>query len=123
MGTGSKGKEGGHHVAFMQQADFLATDTLTLLTATNRWRYGTDGWFFRDQVLSKNPATVGAAIELAKANKGRTWSATEAMKHLRWLYTWTGELAVNGKRWEETQSTAAPRAKRSKAKAKAKASA
>jgi hypothetical protein len=83
----------GHILAYRAQPKFLASDTLGALAPTNPWRGGSPGSVFFDTVLASKPATVGAALELAKA-KGI--SEVEAQAHLRWLYTWS-KIEVNGK--------------------------
>jgi hypothetical protein len=83
----------GHIRAYRAQAKFLASDTLGAMAPTNPWRGGSPGSVFFDSVLASKPATVGAALELAK---GKGISEVEAQAHLRWLYTWS-KIEVNGK--------------------------
>lgn len=92
LGSG-KSTPGGHYKAYRAQPLFAPTDTLELVTTAVRWRDGTPGHAFYMSVLSKRPATVADALALGKdaGLKGR-----EVQNHLRWFYTWAGDLKVNG---------------------------
>lgn len=83
----------GHIRAYRLQGKLAPSDTLGFNYPTNPWRGGSPGSVFFDTVLKTRPASVGAALELAKS-KGI--SEVEAQAHLRWLFTW-GKLEVNGK--------------------------
>lgn len=96
-GAQGKATPGGHVTAWRAQAKagFNPTHSLKLLSTTNPWRPNTPGHTFWVKALavSPAPATVGAALDLAKKAgiKG-------AAGHLAWLYTWGGAyVSVNGK--------------------------
>jgi hypothetical protein len=83
---------GGHYLAYKATSRFPLDAKLELRTNSNPWRPHSPGASFWASVLSKAPATVGAAITLG-ASAG--FKAREVQNHLRWIYTWS-YLAVNG---------------------------
>jgi hypothetical protein len=110
-----------HWDAFQAQAAFAASDKLKLVSNLNPWRAAAAHRFYT-LVLAKAPATVGEALASA-AKQGI--KATEAQRHLRWLFTWPAAqqgpyLSVNGLVWQPKAPAKAPRAAR-KAPAKAPA--
>jgi hypothetical protein len=122
--SGSQGKSvktGGHHLKYMAQPNLDSAATISLTTTVCRWRPGTLGEAFFTQVLmpacNQPKATVGSVLAYGQS-KGHNVKAMQ--KHLRWYFTWSGELLVNGKPYEA--SAPAPKAP-AKAKAKAPAKA
>lgn len=93
---GHKSQHGGHYLAYKGQPAFALDSTLAIVQGTNNpWRPGTPGHSFYEAVLTKKPATVKAALELANSALGL--KPAQAQAHLRWLYTWGGAyLQVNG---------------------------
>ena len=107
MGPQGSSTPGGHYVAYRNQSKFDLGASLKLVSTVNPWRPNTPGHAFYVGVLSQGPATVGAAIELAKSSKPRSFKASEVQAHLRWLYTWGGAyLEVNGKLFAAPPATA-----------------
>ena len=91
-GTG-KSTKGGHVVAWRGCKSFDPSATITVVDLVNRWRQGTPGSDFFEAVLAKKPATVQAALDLAKA---AGIGASDAQGHLRWYFTWGSHIQVNG---------------------------
>jgi hypothetical protein len=108
-----------HANAFRVQADFPVESKLKI--GANIWSEGTAGERLYEKVLSKNPATVGKAIDMA-AKLEPPFTAKQVMGHLRWIYT-AGQLAVDGKSYTvQAKPAKEPKAaKVEKAKAKAEA--
>lgn len=102
--VGQQGQKthGGHYTAYRAQPAFAPTASLELISGNNPWRPYTPGHNFYVQVLAKTPATIGAALELAK---GAGIKANDAQKHLRWLYTWGGSyIRVDGQVYSPPQA-------------------
>lgn len=85
-----------HHHACVTCPDFPHGASLRFLRGDNPWGIGSPGREFYAVLLNKQPATIGEALDFA-AIAG--WKAKEAMKHLRWLYTWGDYIAIDGKQW------------------------
>jgi hypothetical protein len=83
-----------HANAFRAQAEFPVEAKIKV--GKNIWSTDTAGERLYEQVLSKNPATVGKAIDLASELKELPFTPKQTMGHLRWLYT-AGQLEVDGK--------------------------
>jgi hypothetical protein len=124
--AGSQGKSvktGGHHLAYMAQPNFDPAATIGLTSTVCRWRPGTLGAAFFTQVLvpalAQPKPTVGSVLAFGQS-KGHNVKAMQ--KHLRWYFTWSGELLVNGAPYSASAPVAkAPAKAPAKAKAKAKA--
>jgi hypothetical protein len=118
LGQGSS-TPGGHYVAYRAQPTKYPLDaTLKVLSDINRWRPGTPGDRFYAAVISKRPATIGAAVELGKA---AGFKVQEVQNHLRWQFTWGDQLEIAGVGYS-VEAKAAPAAAPAKVPAKAKAS-
>lgn len=117
MGEQGTSTPGGHYVAYRNQPKFDLGASLKLISQVNPWRPGTPGHRFYTMVLTKNPATVGAAVKLAEGS----FKASEVQAHLRWLYTWGGAyIEIGGKLFAAppAQPKAPAKGKGSKAPAK-----
>jgi hypothetical protein len=87
-----------HTAAFRAQAPF-APEASLVVTGGNTWRPGTPGHRFFAEVLSQNPATVQAAIDLA-SSLAEPFSVKATQGHMRWLYTSAGGLLeVDGQKF------------------------
>ena len=111
-----------HTAAFKAQKDFAPEAKLKV--GSDIWTADTAGSRFYAQVLSKKPATVQKAIDLAAA-LDPAFTVKQVQGHLRWIYT-AGELAVDDKTY--TVPVKEPKAKpakevKGKFKAKVKAAA
>jgi hypothetical protein len=118
---------GGHIQVFRAQPAFAGEAKLNVIGG-NLWRPGTPGHRFYEEVLTKGPATVQAAIELA-ASLAEPINEKQVQAHLRWMFTSAGGfLEVDGQRFAAPAAPAkkadkkpATPVKKPKAKAKAKA--
>lgn len=116
-GQGSR-KVGGHIAAFRAQPKFALDASLKLVSGVNPWRPNTPGHDFYVAVLSHNPKSVGAAIDLGKK---AGLNAGEVQGHLRWLYTWGGaHIEIGGKLYAPPASAPSVPAVVQSAKAPAK---
>jgi hypothetical protein len=94
----------GRTAAFKAQAAFARESKIKV--GKDIWSEGVAGSRFYAKVLSKNPATVQQAIDLAvKLDPPFTPSAVQG--HLRWLYT-AGELEVDGKSYPVAATVVKP---------------
>ena len=103
-----------HRNAWKKHPAFPLTATLKMLVSVPRWRPGGRGADFYAKVLSKGPATVGAAVELGKA---AGISAGQVQSFLRYLYTWGGQVEIGGQVYKATTQVAAPKQAKIKAAA------
>ena len=115
---------GGHVEAFRAEPSFEGTAKLNVI-GSNMRRPGTSGHRFYAEVLAKNPATVQAAIDLAKT-LAEPINAKQVQAHLRWLYTANGAfLEVDGVRFVsapvKATKTSAKKPVKATKKSKAKA--
>jgi hypothetical protein len=98
---------------------FSLEASLELISGSNPWRPGTPGSNFWSQVLSKNPATVAAAVAMGK---DAGFKAREVQNHLRWLYTWGGSyVRIGGAVFVPPVQPEKPKAEKPKAKSKVRA--
>jgi hypothetical protein len=81
-----------HTSAFKLQKDFAPEAKLKV--GNDIWTPETAGARLYAEVLSKNPGTVGKAIEKA-ATLDPAFTAKQVQGHLRWIYT-AGQLEVDG---------------------------
>ena len=109
-----------HRVAWKTHPAFPLTASIKMLvtgdaeTGGTMWRRGGRGADFYAKVLSKGPATVGAAVELGKA---AGISAGQVQSFLRYLYTWGGQVEIGGQVYKATTQVAAPKQAKIKAAA------
>jgi hypothetical protein len=109
-----------HADAFRSQVEFPGEAKIKV--GNDIWSAETAGSRLYAQVLSKKPATVGKAIDMAAELK-EPFTAKQVMGHLRWLYT-AGELQVDEKSYTPKTKAKEPKAAKAKAKvAKAEAKA
>jgi hypothetical protein len=106
-----------HADAFKAQAEFPVEAKIKV--GADIWSAETAGSRLYASVLSKKPATIQKAIDLASELKV-PFTAKQVQGHLRWLYT-AGQLEVDGKSY--TPRTAPKKAPKPKAQPKAKAEA
>lgn len=112
MGVQGHSEPGQHVINWRAQVKsrFQPSDTLQLIDPVCRWRLGSKGRRFFDLVLSKNPARVQEALDLA-AKCNPPIKAAEVNGHLAWLYSAGGRLLVNGQPYPGTGTAPAPKAK------------
>lgn len=107
-----------HTQAFRAQSDFPAEAKIKV--GENIWTPETAGSRLYTEVLSKNPSTVGKAIDLA-AKLDAPFTVKQVQGHLKWIYT-AGEMEVDGKSYPVEAKVAKPEPKVEKPKVeKAKA--
>jgi hypothetical protein len=97
----------GRTAAFKAQPKFPVDAEIKI--GKSVWSDGVAGSRFYAKVLSKNPATVQKAIDLA-GELNPPFSPSAVQGHLRWLYT-AGELEVDGKSYAATKSAPVVQAK------------
>ena len=100
-----------HTIAFRRCKPFDPSYPVRVISTHNPWRPGALGFNLFEQVLRpKQVTTIAQILEDAEAIG---YYRADAMRHLRWLYTWGDFIEINGVRYfpEAVEETVAPRRK------------